>query len=344
MDFISRARTNTPLRCLQIELDGLEVRLHLKLESFNPTGSIKFRTAVGLLSSFSSLSSGPIPAGTRVVESTSGNLGIALARLLAEMDCSFMAVVDPRVSRRALDALVCEGAQIVCVTEPDAHGGFLLNRLRMVADLCNADSRLRWTDQYNNPANPAIHRDTTALEIFRQTGGRVDKLFAAVSTGGTLAGIETGLRRLAPSIETHAVDVKGSLVTSAVGFPHLLTGIGASRKSSFLTSMDSYQTHKIADYEAFAYCRMLADDTGLAIGGSSGAVLAASVAAISADPEHFEHPVAVFPDSATNYVETFYDDSWLEERNTLRDVQIVQDIARQRGLRFSLNEALREKE
>lgn len=159
-----------------------------------------------------------------------------------------------------------------------------------------------------------------------------------------MAGIETGLRRLAPSIETHAVDVKGSLVTSAVGFPHLLTGIGASRKSSFLTSIDSYRTHKIVDYEAFAYCRMLADDTGLAIGGSSGAVLAASVAAISADPEHFEHPVAIFPDSATNYVETFYDDSWLEERNTLRDVQIVQDIARQRGLKFSLNEALREKE
>lgn len=335
-NLLQAAHANTPLRELVVRRAGGSHRLRIKLEQFNPTGSIKYRTAVGLLDALDARV--PLVPGTAVVESTSGNLGLALARVLAELECTFVAVVDPKLPPAVGEALRAEGTHIVRVDEADAHGGYLLTRLAKVRQLCADDPDLRWADQYNNLANPNVHRLTIAAELLRQTEGRVDAVFAAVGTGGTLVGISQGLRSAVPGIKVYAVDVRGSLVTADAGGPHLLTGIGATRKSSFLRRGHYDRALRVHDVDAFAYCRMLREDTGLEVGGSSGAILAAFTEAIGNGVPVPRFPVAVLADGGAKYRTTFYDDGWLAERGVLARVQALVGRARGRGVSFELTE------
>jgi cysteine synthase A len=330
-----QAHTNTPLRALRVHYDGMGHRLWLKLEQHNPTGSIKYRTAVGLLVALDA--ERPLVPGTRIIESTSGNLGLALAQVLASLDCQLLAVIDPKVTAAMRDTMVAKGAEVVSVQDLDIHGGYLLTRLAKVHELCRADPSLRWTDQYNNLANPGIHRDTIAGEILHQTGGGVDAVLIAVSTGGTLVGISEGLRTTLPATRVYAVDARGSLVTSHISRPHVLTGVGATRKSSFLRSRHYDGALRVFDVEAFAYCRMLADDTGLAVGGSSGAVLAAFSQGLNDEMRSFRCPVAVMPDGGTNYRSTLYSERWLADQGVLHRVHAAEDEARSRGLSFQVD-------
>jgi cysteine synthase A len=333
--FRLRAFTNTTLQIARVHVRGITRPLWLKLELGNPTGSIKFRTAIGLLADLAAQF--PIRPGTRVVESTSGNLGLAMGRLLSEANCQFVAVIDPKVTPRMRHALQAEGACVVLVSEPDIQYGYLVQRLRKVHELMSEDSTLRWTDQYHSQANPAIHRDATATEILRQTDGAVDMVLAAVSTGGTLAGLSAGLRARRPGIHIRAVDAHGSLVTSDTSVVHLLTGIGAARKSDFLHDGTYDSAVRVRDVEAFAFCRMLAEDTGLAVGGSAGAVVAAFTQLVLDAERSFHCPVAVIADGGDNYCETIYSDNWLRQQSVLDQVQAGQARARTLGVFFELH-------
>lgn len=325
-------RAETPLQVLEMTWAGRRSRLGLKLEGYNPSGSVKYRTAVGLLAQLQRTA--PLVPGTTVVESTSGNLGLALVDLLAEMDCRFIAVVDPKVSPKVRHELVARGAQVVAVEEADERGQFLPVRLRRVRELCRADASLRWTNQYESLGNPAIHRMTTGPELFRQSGGAADAVFVAVSTGGTLAGISESLHELAPHARVVAVDAVGSGATGAPPSPHLLNGIGSGRPSSFLTR-DHYDcVARVHDVEAFAVCRMVADDIGLRLGGSSGAVIAA-FANLTATGFAVDFPVALCPDGGDNYTETIYNDEWLAGKGVLTRVRSVVADARAGGLLFT---------
>jgi cysteine synthase len=326
------ARTGTPLRSIRVWRAGTARRLWLKLESHNPTGSVKFRTAVGLLEALDREQT--IRPGTTLVESTSGNLGLALAWLATALDCKFIAVVDRKVPPQTRTLMEDAGAQLVTVNERDEFGGYLLTRLSAVRELCAADPSVRWTNQYGNWASPWIHRDTTAAELVHQTRGRLDAVLVAVSTGGTLTGISERLHRCAPATRIVAVDVVGSIVTSDTPRPHLLTGVGATRKSSFLRPRHYDQVLRATDVAAFAYCRMLEMDTGLALGGSSGAVLAAFTGAMTAELGAVRYPVAVCPDGADNYRSTFYDDRWLSSRGVLDEVRAAITGARTDGVAF----------
>ena len=192
-----------------------------------------------------------------MVESTSGNLGLALAGLLARLDCQLVAVVNPKLPSPVRELLLAEGAELVTVHDRDSYGGYLLTRLAKVGEKRRADPQLRWTDQYNNPANPAAHRQSIAAELVNQTRGKVDAVLAAVSTGGTLVGLSEGLRAAVPRARVFAIDVRGSLATLSKGHAHLLTGIGATRTSSFLRRHHYDHALRVLDTEAFAYCRML---------------------------------------------------------------------------------------
>ena len=302
---------------------------------YNPTGSIKFRTAIGLVTALAAQT--PIRPGTRVVESTSGNLGLAMAHLLAEIGCQLVAVIDPKVTPDIRHALQSEGAFLVMVSETDINHSYLPQRLRKVSELLRQDPALRWTDQYHSPANPAIHRDVTATEILQQTDGAVDMVLAAVSTGGTLAGLSTGLRASRPGIHICAVDAHGSLVTSDASAAHLLTGIGAARKSEFLGVGTYDSAVRVRDVEAFAFCRMLAQDTGLAVGGSAGAVMAAFTKIMADAERQCRCPVAVIADGGGGYRQTFYNDHWLSERDIIDQVRAAQARARNSGVFFELD-------
>lgn len=165
-------------------------------------------------------------------------------------------------------------------------------------------------------------------------------MLVAVSTGGTLVGISEALRAAVPGVQVHAVDVRGSLVTSERGAPHLLTGIGATRRSSFLRPGHVDTVLRVSDVEAFAFCRMLAADTGLKVGGSSGAVLSAYTSALSSGTERFACPVAVMPDGGAAYRDTVYDDAWLAAHGVLHAVGDIVLAARRDGVSFRLGRQL----
>ena len=326
------ASTGTPLQPLDIQRRGSARRIWLKLEMRNPSGSIKYRTALGLLRSLDR--DRRLVAGETIVESTSGNLGLALAQLVRAIGCSFLGVVDPKLPAALRDQIVAEGARLVHVETPDDHGGYLLTRLAKVADLIADDPNLRWTDQYANRAGPNTIRGTLAEELVEQTGGRVDAALVAVSTGGTLVGLAEGLSTCPTAASVYAVDVRGSMVTADEAHPHLLTGIGATRTSTLLERHHYERALRMRDVEAFAFCRMLERDTGIAVGGSGGAVLAAYSDGMLGDLGRHRVPVAIIADGAERYRSTLYDDAWLDARGALCGVRDVEATARKDGVSF----------
>ena len=185
---------NTSMESIYLLFGGEARKIHLKMESHNPTGSVKDRTAFGLLQSLEA--QGRLQAGSVIVESTSGNLGVALSFLCKMRGYQFIAVVDPKTTQENIARMQELGAHIEMVEQPDENSGYLLSRLRRVHELCERNENYVWTDQYSNPANPLIHFQKTGPEIYDQMDGKVDALFIAVSTGGTLAGIGRFFRKV----------------------------------------------------------------------------------------------------------------------------------------------------
>lgn len=305
----------------------------LKRESHNPTGSVKDRTALGLITAMHQAE--PLRPGTVVVESTSGNLGVALARLLSPLDCSLTAIIDPKTPERTSQALIRAGAEVHCATEPDDCGGYLLTRLRMVEDLCRAHPAYRWSDQYRSPANPMVHQQTTGPEILIQGGPDLDAVYVAVSTGGTLAGVAAHVRPSGRPIRIVAVDAQSSRASGpAVNGRRLLPGIGSSWRSSFLRP-DSYDhVARVADADAIAMCRMLVEDTGIRVGGSSGAVLHACVTDL-AGPRPPRRPLCLCADGGGAYADSVYHDGWLTQMDLTGPVRRSMERFRAAGLRFA---------
>jgi cysteine synthase A len=285
----------------------------MKGEWANPTGSIKDRTAYGLMGSL--IKRGRLQNDSAVVESTSGNLGAALAFLSWRLGMDFIAVVDPKVTRESIHRMCQFRARIECVTEQDSTGGYLLTRLDRVREILGADSggRIVWTDQYSNPANPASHFHMTAPELYRQMAGSIDALFVAVSTGGTLAGIARYFKEHSPSTHIIAVDAEGSVALGGAPAPRDLTGIGSSRPAVFI-SPDLYEACVwVSDRDAFAACRLVHESAQLRIGGSSGAVLVACARYLAVRPE-LERVICMMADSGDTYLSSIYNNAWLAAR------------------------------
>ena len=185
-----------------------------------------------------------------------------------------------------------------------------------------------WTDQYSNSANPSIHYSTTGPEIYQQLHGKVDAVFAAVSTGGTLTGIGRFFREVSPATRIVGVDARGSVVFGTPPGPRKLTGIGSSRPSSFI-SQDIYDAHAlVSDEEAFAFCHALYAATGIKAGGSSGAVLAACTSYLQIYPE-LERVVCLCSDTGENYTSSIFNDRWLKQHRihcSQQHLGPVQDI------------------
>lgn len=323
--------TATPTSSVVVEYRGRAHELVLKHESLNPTGSIKDRTATGLLVEINRVR--PLVPGSVIVESTSGNLGLALARLVRLLDCDFIAVIDERTPMPTRQSLNDSGVELHFVDEPDGQGGYLLSRLRAVRELCLANPDYRWTNQYHSNANPLIHEQTTGPEIVKQGGDALDAVYVAVSTGGTLAGISAHLRRVRPGVRIVAVDSTGSLVTGGTGGQRLIAGLGASRPSSFLTPDRYDATAQVAPAATVAACRLFQEDSGIALGGSSGSALSGYLR----DLDQGAHPrraLCVCPDDGSKYLGTVYDDDWLTTTGILDEVHSTMDRLRQNGLRF----------
>ncbi|MBA2288005.1 MAG: pyridoxal-phosphate dependent enzyme [Ktedonobacteraceae bacterium] len=315
---------STTLQPIYLTLQQTRRLIHLKMEGENPTGSMKDRTGYSLVRHFEE--QGRLKKGATLIESTSGNLGVALAFIAKARGYRFTAVVDPKTTSENLARMHLLGAQIEMVTQPDICGGYLLSRLQRVQEYCQRSTEYLWTDQYGNAANPYIHYIQTAPEIYRQMQGRVDVVFVPVSTGGTLAGIGRFFREVSPMTQVIGVDACGSVIFGAPPAPRKLTGIGSSRPSSFLRP-ELYDTHLlIGDAEAFFLCRMLYAATGLMVGGSSGAVLVACIQYLATHPE-LRHVVCVCADRGQNYASTIFDDTWMAQYRFAELSQLLQDVS-----------------
>jgi 2,3-diaminopropionate biosynthesis protein SbnA len=302
----------TPLRPIHMLIKGKVRTVHLKLESENPTGSMKDRTAYGLIQDLED--KGLLTPSSTIIESTSGNLGVALALICKAKGYQFIAVVDPKTTPENIAKMEALGARIDLVHHPDENGGYLLSRLAWVQELHAQNHNYVWTNQYANPANPQIHYLSTGPEIYQQMDGKLDLVFTPVSTGGTLAGIGRYLREVDSSITIVGVDAFGSVAFGDPPATRRLTGIGSSRRSQFVTRDLYNHIMYTKDEEAFAFCHALYEKIGLKLGGSSGCVLFACAHFLTDHPEMNE-VVCVCADSGENYNTTIFNHAWIQQLN-----------------------------
>lgn len=302
---------NTPIQPLDCTVEKKMHRIYLKLEEKNPTGSMKDRTGYSLMMDIERR--GLIQPGQVVIESTSGNLGVALAFFCKAKGYSFMAVIDPKTTQENIDKMRLLGATIEKVQELDKNGGYLLTRLEVVQKYCQ-NANYIWTNQYENPANMRIHYTQTGPEIYQQMNGKVDVIFVPVSTGGSLAGIGSFFRKVSPTTKIIGVDAHGSVVFGTPSGVRRLTGIGSSRTSSFLHKGLYNDYIQITDEEAFSMCRTLRNEANIMVGGSSGAVIAACLRYMADFPDH-ANIVCICADGGNSYSSTIFNDNWIQQHN-----------------------------
>ncbi|WP_318036708.1 2,3-diaminopropionate biosynthesis protein SbnA [Streptomyces chengmaiensis] len=295
-----------------LDLDGFipGVELLLKVEGLNPAGSIKLKAAVGLLDDAERR--GLLRPGGSVIESSSGNLGIALSSVCAARGYRFTCVVDPNTPRQSIALMEAYGAQAVIVRERDANGGYLQTRIDYIQRRLRDDPALVWPNQYANPANPRAHYERTAAAIARQVNG-VDCLFVGAGTTGTLMGCARYFRKHSPGTRIVAVDSVGSVTFGTPPGKRHIPGLGASRRPEIFDRglVDAFV--QVPEADAVRMCRRITAERGLAVGGSTGTVLAA------VERQREEIPagarvVAISPDLGDRYLNTVYDDLWVFER------------------------------
>lgn len=297
---------------LFLDLSGLIpcIRLVLKIEGLNPVGSIKLKTAVALIDDVEQRRL--LMKGDRVIESSSGNLGIALSSVCAIRGYPFTCVVDPNTSLQSIALMKAFGSHVIVVDTPDINGGFLHSRIECIRERMAADPSLVWPNQYANAANPQVHSDRTAACIVKEMPD-LDYLFVGAGTTGTLMGCVDYFRKNSPRTRIIAVDAEGSIT---FGFPpgrRHIPGLGASRRPEICQPGVVDEVVLVPEPEAVSMCRRVAAERGIAVGGSTGSVLAA------VDRKRASLPpgatvVAIGPDTGDRYLDTVYDDDWVRER------------------------------
>jgi 2,3-diaminopropionate biosynthesis protein SbnA len=300
---------STPLvRLRRLFDDGPQV--YGKLELLNPGGSVKDRPARYIIER--GIRDGTIAPGSTIVESSSGNFGIALAMAARIYELDFICVVDPRIAPLNLRILGQLGARIEMVTEPDPYGGYLHTRLARVHELVREIPGAYWIDQYANELNARCHYDGIGSEI-AEAMDRVDVFVAAVSTSATLLGAGRRLRDEWPDLRVVAVDAQGSVIFGGPPSRRDLPGIGSSRRPELLVEEEIDDVIYVDDHDSALGCRDLLLGEGILAGGSSGAVIAAVQRLVPHLPRD-SRVVAVLPDRGERYMDLVYDDDWVAAR------------------------------
>jgi cysteine synthase A len=289
----------TPLVRIRRLNAGAGAEILAKLEYFNPAHSVKDRIGVAMIDAAEE--AGLIGADTVILEPTSGNTGIALAMVAAARGyrCAFTMPETMSKERRAL--LRAYGAELILTPGPDGMGGAIAKAEEMAA----GDSRYFIPQQFNNPSNPAIHRTTTAEEIWHDTDGNVDIFIAGVGTGGTITGVGEVLKERKPSVRVIAVEPAASPVLSGgVKGPHPIQGIGAGFVPNNLNVDVIDEIITVANEDAFDTAHRAAREEGLLVGISAGAALWAALQ-VGARAENVQKQIVVIiPDFGERYLST----------------------------------------
>ncbi len=300
---------NTPLVKLERIVKGASFSIFAKLESVNPGGSIKDRTAFNMLKR--AMEKGEVRPGTTIIESSSGNLGIGLAQACRFLGLQFICVIDPKTTEQNIAILKAYGAELSMVDEPDPKTGeFLPARIQRVHDLLESIPKSYWTNQYANPDNAGAHYQTMK-EIFTALDGKLDYFFCAVSTCGTLRGCSEYIRNNHPGTKIISVDALGSIIYgNTAKCKRLIPGHGAARVPElFCPGLEDEYVH-VTDLECITGCRRLLRREAILAGGSSGGVISAIEKKAHEIPAG-ANCVAIFPDSGERYMDTIYSDEWV---------------------------------
>ena len=298
---------HTPLIALDRMFPPDIVPVFAKLEMLNIGGSVKDRTAHYMVTQ--AIAAGRLTQRSHLVESSSGNLAIALAMIAQRFGIPFTAVVDPNIAptnRRLIEAF---GARVDMVQERDEEGGYLHTRVRRVAELARTIPGAVWLNQYANPDNWRAHYNGIGAEIVREMPVAPTHVVAAVSTCGTLMGLARRLRERWPGIEVIAVDLDGSIIFGAPGGRREIPGIGASRVPEQLSLPEVDGVIYANDWESTLGCRRLVETQGILAGGSSGTVVAA-IAKLIPQLGRGARIVTLLPDRGERYLDTIYDPAW----------------------------------
>ncbi|MDO5533621.1 MAG: pyridoxal-phosphate dependent enzyme [Propionibacteriaceae bacterium] len=313
----------TPLVPLTRLLPACPARLFAKLESFNPGGSAKDRSAHAMVAD--AWASGQIGPGSTLVESSSGNFAVALARLALLNDLHAVCVVDPRTNPATVSVLRALGAEVVAITEPDPEtGDWLVARLARVRELVAERADAVWLDQYSHPAAVRAHADGTMREIDLALGGAVDWLFVATSTTGTIAGCLAHVERAGLPTRVVAVDAAGSVLFGGERGTRRLAGYGAGIVPALAEGLHPHEVVRVPDADAVVGTRALARREGILAGASAGAV-AAAVARCA--PRLSGTVALILHDGGLPYASTVFDDAWVESELGLTPAEMDARVA-----------------
>ncbi|NTW63384.1 MAG: cysteine synthase A [Chlorobiaceae bacterium] len=299
-DSITKTVGNTPLVRLQRLKEPNGAEILLKLESFNPLSSVKDRIGIAMIEDAEK--AGRITKNTTIIEPTSGNTGIALAFACAAKGYALMLVMPDTMSIERRRLMQMLGAKLVLT---EGSGGMKLaiaEAERLAASV--PDSLI--LQQFQNPANPAVHRSTTAIEIWNDTDGKVDVFIAGVGTGGTITGVGEVLKQHRPDIRVIAVEPADSPVLSGgQPGPHKIQGIGAGFVPAILNRDVIDEIITVSNEDAGRTARLLASSEGILCGISSGAALFAALQAGKKPEMEGKTIVVLLPDSGERYVSTW---------------------------------------
>ena len=292
---------NTPLvEVTNIEKElGLEATVLVKLEYFNPAGSVKDRIAKAMIEDAEA--KGQLKEGSVIIEPTSGNTGIGLASIAAAKGYRIILTMPETMSVERRNILKAYGAEIVLTDGTKGMNGAIAKANELAAEYENSFI----PGQFENPANPAIHRKTTGPEIWRDTDGQVDIFVAGVGTGGTITGVGEYLKSQNPDVKVVAVEPATSPVLSqGKSGPHKIQGIGAGFVPKALNTDVYNEIIPVENEDAFATGKLIAKHEGILVGISSGAALYAAIELAKRPENKGKTIVALLPDSGDRYYST----------------------------------------
>ena len=290
---------NTPLVKLNRVTAGINGTVLAKLEFFNPAHSVKDRIAAAMIDA--AQAAGKIGPDTVVLEPTSGNTGIGLAMVCAARGIKCCFVMPETMSRERRLLLKAYGAELVLTPGPDGMGG----AIRKAEEMAAADARYFIPQQFENPANPAIHRQTTAEEVWNDTDGLVDIFVGGVGTGGTITGVGEVLKARKPSVRIVAVEPDASPVLSGgQKGPHPIQGIGAGFVPKVLNTSVYDEVVRVKNEDALSMARRMATEEGLLVGISSGAAVSAALEVARRPENAGKTTVVIIPSFGERYLST----------------------------------------
>jgi cysteine synthase A len=290
---------NTPLIRVNGLFPGTKAEILAKLESFNPLSSVKDRIGVSMIDA--AVKAGKITKDTEIIEPTSGNTGIALAFVCAARGFKLTLTMPESMSLERRKLLKALGATLVLT--PAAEG--MPGAIKKAKELADATPRSFIPQQFQNPANPEIHRKTTAEEIWNDTDGRADVLVSGIGTGGTITGVGEVIKGRKPSFRCVAVEPANSPVLSGgKPGPHKIQGIGAGFIPEILNTKVIDEVVQVTNEDAFEWARRAAREAGLLIGISSGAALKAADVVQSRPDSAGKVIVVIIPSAGERYLST----------------------------------------